>query len=78
MLEKILQLHSAYGRTNKTIKSVKNDFNSGLDFNSRRGYMSIRDLSAIKAANFHTVYYDMGSSTVYMIRFGEIQKWVKV
>jgi len=77
MINNTLEIYSAYGRINNTIKSVKNDFNNGLDFNSELGFLSIRDLNLMLEKKLITVYYSMGSSIIYIIRFMEIQNWVK-
>ena len=75
ILDKTLQIHSAYGRVNNTIKSFKADFNNGLDFHSERGYLSIRDIENILKSGIETMYFGDNKIT-YIIRFNKIEKWV--
>ena len=77
MLNNTLEIHSAYGRINNTMKSFKNDFNNNLDFNSEKGYLSIRDLDSILESGITTMYHGTTKIT-YIIRFGKIQDWVKI
>jgi len=77
MIPKTLKLLPAYGRKYKTQKALKIDFNEGKDFQMDNGsYCSIRDLSILKY-DYETVYYNFGSSIIYIIRFGKVQNWIK-
>lgn len=76
MIDTIIELHSAYGRKYANQKSFKEDFNAGKDFNTERGYCSIRDIPNLIMKGILTCYFNNGYSIVYVIRHGVIQNWV--
>ncbi len=76
MFNVAIEVKGAYGRSYKTQKAFKKDFNEGKDFLIGHAYGSISDLKYI-SLTCETLYYNFGTSTIYIIRFGKIQTWVK-
>ena len=78
---KTLELVGAYGRNYTSLKGFKEDWNDGKDFKIKNGpYLSNRDLEQLR--DYGTVYYKLfykngNAKIIYIIRFGEVQSWVK-